>query len=182
MRITKRAGYASAVALALAFPPIVLAVPAVAEPCGAIGGVIPVLICPIPSPSGPPAPPAPPPMPPAPAPPAGTAAPTTSARVLPPAPAPAAPEPAAALAPAATAGQPVTVPPAVDRSVPAPAEQTASAAPSFPAAAPRQAPGVPAEPPMSDANDGGGAPGPFLLSLGGLLLMVWAGAGLRRRA
>jgi hypothetical protein len=62
------------------------------------------------------------------------------------------------------------------------AEPTAAATAPHPATIPAETPEAVAGPSEPEEHDGPGLPGPALLALGGLLLMVWAAIGLRRRA
>ena len=165
VKINKKAGYASAIALTLALTPLVLALPAVAEPCGTIGGVIPVLICP-PAPTRPVASPTPSPT-------ASSTAPPTTTPVVPPAQPPATPGPTPA------AGRQATVAPAADPGAVSP--PAAPAVPALPTATPSGNPGATAAPKTSEEEDGS-VPGALLLALGGLLMTGWAAISLRRPA
>lgn len=193
MNSIRKASYTSAVALVLAAAPLVLGLPAVADPCGP-AGLLPVKFCPSsPTPSPPPASPAPSPKRP------GGASPSPSGAAPPPAPSqtpsagqPAQPAPVPATPTSgpkdSTAGDGKPAQPATTSvpttATPAPGSGT-TASPTGDAG---QGPGPSAEQPPDAA--GAGDPGPdgqigvagSLLAVSGLLLGLSAAIGLRRPA
>ena len=198
MNSIRKACYTSAVALVLAASPLVLAFPAVAEPCGP-AGLLPVKFCP-PSPTPGPPPASPAPVSPAPGPPRpGSPAPSPTGAVPAPTPSktPSAGQPVQPAQPAPgpatptsgsddpTAGQGNATQPPATR-VPATATAGPSTSPSPDAG---QGPGLSPEQPL-DVAASPGVQGPdgqigiagSLLAAGGLLIVLSAAIGLRRPA
>lgn len=165
MKSTKGAGYAATAALMLALAPLILALPASADPCDPGGSAAPARACP--APPGRPGPSA------APVPTAGSTVVPKSPSI----PSGAAPAPRTSLAPA-PAATPEPAPP-VDAGALPPAEApSAAASPAVGTPSPAAGPAAAATPASGDR----GVPGAILLALGGLLVAAWAFLAIRKSA
>lgn len=187
MNSTRKASYASAVALLLAVSPLVLALPAAAAPCKS-AGLLPLKVCPAsPTPGPPSASPAPRVTPP------GSTAPPSD----PTPPQPPSQSPSQSQVPGQDAAPPTPGPaPSVSQGAPTPPATGAVPVPATAGSSAYQSPGAGQSPESATANpsaaaagrvgpgpDGqGGLAGGFLLALSGLLIGLSAAIGLRRPA
>ena len=187
MNSTRKASYASAVALLLAVSPLVLALPAAAAPCKP-AGLLPVKICPAsPTPGPPSASPAP-----SVTPPGSTAPPSDPAPPQPPS-----QSPSQSQVPGQDAAPPTPGPaPSVSQGAPTPPATGSVPVPATAGTSAPQSPDAGQGPESATANPSAAAagrvgPGPdgqgslaggFLLALSGLLIGLSAAIGLRRPA
>lgn len=164
MKSTKGAGYAATAALMLALAPLILALPASADPCDPGGSAAPARACP--TPPGRPGPSAAP-------------VPAAGATVVPKS--PSIPSGAAPALRTSVAPEPEATPkpPPVDAGTLPPAEApSATASPAVGTPSPAAGPAAAATPASGDR----GVPGAILLALGGLLVAAWAFLAIRKSA